>query len=225
MTSPRKKASDFSVLASTLENAAFESSPHLRKTETQQDSNSTLLVVDAYPNCTLTEEEIARHGNGVCNPELAFDFDDMEWHQTINSEECGFDGGDCIDFNEKNSWYQDCYIASRHKDPWKFFLVSEIGDGACNGSNRTYNIEECGYDGGDCIEYNDKYPDCKSTEPWKIGDGICNTDGSEACGWDGGDCGSPPSTSAIVLMSVGLVAVIAFVAGGCCWWKKRRAKN
>ena len=86
---PKEKASDFSVLASTLENAAFESSPHLRKTETQQDSKSTLLVVDGYPNCTLTEEEIARHGNGVCNPELAFDFDDMEWRQTINSEECG----------------------------------------------------------------------------------------------------------------------------------------
>ena len=46
---------------------------------------------------------------------------------------------------------------------------SFIGDGDCDGGE--YNTEECGWDGGDCIEFNEKYPNCKVDDPLFIGDG------------------------------------------------------
>jgi hypothetical protein len=48
------------------------------------------------------------------------------------------------------------------------------------------NIEECGFDYGDCILFNAiRYPDCDVSRPYKVGDGYCNT---VECGFDGGDC-------------------------------------
>ncbi len=45
-----------------------------------------------------------------------------------------------------------------------------IGDGRCHGE---YNTTDCGYDGGDCIEFYKKYPNCNVTYPEYIGDGYC----------------------------------------------------
>ena len=36
-----------------------------------------------------------------------------------------------------------------------------------------YNTEECGWDGGDCVELNTKYPNCHAANPSNIGDGYC----------------------------------------------------
>ena len=35
---------------------------------------------------------------------------------------------------------------------------SYIGNGFCSGGE--YNTEVCGFDGGDCAEFNEKYQDC-----------------------------------------------------------------
>eukprot|EP00979_Chaetoceros_neogracilis_P011460 scaffold2835_cov280-Chaetoceros_neogracile.AAC.2 len=67
---------------------------------------------------------------------------------------------------------------------------SWIGDGHCYGGD--YNTVECGFDGGDCEDFNAKYPDCNVQYPQYIGNGYCNGgDGNTAaCGFDGGDCTS-----------------------------------
>ena len=56
--------------------------------------------------------------------------------QLGDTEECGWDGGDCIEFNEK---YPDCDV----------FVTNLIGNGICDGGD--YNTWECGWDGGDCL--------------------------------------------------------------------------
>ncbi|EJK65720.1 hypothetical protein THAOC_13395, partial [Thalassiosira oceanica] len=63
-----------------------------------------------------------------------------------------------------------------------------LGDGECDGGE--YNTPECGYDGSDCLVFNEKYPDCTVDDPYYLGDGECDGDeyNSEACGFDGGDC-------------------------------------
>lgn len=113
-----------------------------------------------------------------------------------NREECGFDVGLCTEFNEK-------YPACEAIDP------SRVGDGKCDNAvigmytwdtevtdKGTFNTEECQYDGGDCDDFNAKYPNCVVPEPFRIGDGECGGDidfnakylMTEECGYDGGDC-------------------------------------
>ena len=60
--------------------------------------------------------------------------------------------------------------------------------GYCDGGQ--YSTEDCGWDGGDCVE---GYPDCQVTSPEIVGDGNCNGGqyNTEDCGWDGGDCVVP----------------------------------
>jgi hypothetical protein len=99
-----------------------------------------------------------------------------------NTEECGWDGGDCV-----VEGYPDCHV----DDP------SEIGNGECETFEDLYNTKECGWDGGDCVlDY--QYPDCQGNElygifgfdPEDIGDSlICHYGlNTKECGWDGGDC-------------------------------------
>ena len=60
---------------------------------------------------------------------------------------------------------------------------SLLGNGECL-NEEPYNTEECGYDGGDCIAFNDKYPDCTARFADTIGDGNCLNYGAyntEAC--------------------------------------------
>ena len=86
--------------------------------------------------------------------------------------------GDCVAANEK-LWesYPNCV----NVDPL------EIGDGECQGGSA--NVESCGYDGTDCIEFNFKYPGCKSKTPYYLDDNFCDEDNNTfECLWDGGDC-------------------------------------
>ena len=65
-----------------------------------------------------------------------------------------------------------------------------LGDGICDGGE--YNTAECGYDGGDCDEFNEEYPECDVPDPWRVGDGNCDDDLNaperiydvEECGFD-----------------------------------------
>lgn len=64
-----------------------------------------------------------------------------------------------------------------------------LGDGRCDGG--MYNTEVCEWDGGDCDEFNKKYPDCIVPFPTSIGDRRCSIKGNhntKECGWDGLDC-------------------------------------
>ena len=61
----------------------------------------------------------------------------------------------------------------------------------CDGT-RDYNNAGCNYDGGDCKEFNEKYPNCDVDIPALINNGRCDNDkhgyDTEDCGFDGGDC-------------------------------------
>ena len=89
------------------------------------------------------------------------------------TEECGWDGGDCITF-----W-------SRHPlcnvdQPFR------VGNGICDFEFYNY---ECGWDGDDCIGFLLLYPECIVDNTNWVGDGIC--DGAyniKECNYDGGDC-------------------------------------
>ena len=63
-----------------------------------------------------------------------------------------------------------------------------IQDGRCDGGD--YNTVECNYDGGDCTEFNENYPNCNVDSPYKVGDNFCDKGDydTEECGYDGGDC-------------------------------------
>ena len=54
-----------------------------------------------------------------------------------------------------------------------------------------YNTDSCGFDDGDCLEFNLNYPECKVDHQSFLGDGICyNIEpyNTKSCGYDGGDC-------------------------------------
>uniref|UniRef100_A0A7R9VCJ2 LNR domain-containing protein n=1 Tax=Pseudictyota dubia TaxID=2749911 RepID=A0A7R9VCJ2_9STRA len=155
---------------------------------------------DAFPNYCADADEPKRVGDGMC---------DIEY----NTEECGYDAGDCIDFNTR---YPDCEVDSLDGfgdgycdvafnsiecgydggDCSDFNLAypnctvdypGDIGDGNCDGG--IYNTVECGYDGGDCLDFNAGYPDCEVDYPDDIGDGDCEADyNTIECGYDGDDC-------------------------------------
>ena len=116
---------------------------------------------NAYPKCNVTH--IHNVGDGFCD---GYEF---------NTEECGWDGGDCDAFNSNTP---NCTV------PYPYL----VGNGYCDGYD--YDTLECNYDGGDCDEFNALYPDCNVKYPYLIGNGFCDGDdyNVEECGWDGGDC-------------------------------------
>jgi len=62
-----------------------------------------------------------------------------------------------------------------------------IGNRACDGG--AYNNIECGWDGGDCEEFNAKYLNCTEEYPcYKIGNRRCygGAYNTTECGFDGG---------------------------------------
>ena len=144
-------------------------------------------------------------GNGWCSP-------------LYNKAECGWDGGDCMDFNLK---YPNCNVTSpsllgnrfcnggeynteecgwdggdciekvdfRKQNPECDVERPELlGDKICHGGE--YNTPECAYDAGDCLDFNAKYPNCNVEYPSLVGNGWCSFGkyDTEECGWDGGDC-------------------------------------
>ena len=108
----------------------------------------------------------------------------------FNTKECGYDGGDCKDFNAKN--YTNCNVENPF---W-------VGDGVCDGDKKGYHDESCGWDGGDCAPF--KYPNCTIYNPFstdtrfskygkeeskELGDDVCDQIfNTKECEWDGEDC-------------------------------------
>ena len=80
--------------------------------------------------------------------------------------------------------YRDCNITDAD--------LFKIGDGeTCHGF---YNTFECGFDGGDCDDFNAKYPNCPVLNTSLVGDGFCNGGAYDTigCSKDGGDCEACP---------------------------------
>ena len=125
-----------------------------------------------YLNCEAVHDSalIVKLGDGKCD-------------RKYNVKECGYDDGDCNEFNEK---YKDCSKLGRHPSELEDFGKDD------NGCNHLYNTAECGYDDGLCVELNTKYPGCKVAFISDLGDDVCFPDptysahNTEECGWDGG---------------------------------------
>ena len=97
--------------------------------------------------------------------------------QDLNTAECGFDGGDCAEFN---SLYPGC----------TYSYPLELGNDRCLNNNEA-NTAECKFDGGDCNSFNEQYPNCEYENAFLLGDGVCypnNISNTAECGYDGGDC-------------------------------------
>jgi hypothetical protein len=156
--------------------------------------------MQVYSDCTVSFPKYI--GDNVCHG------------GDYNTAKCGFDGGDCRDFNAK---YPNCTV----------LYPSSIGDGYCHGG--AYNTAGCGFDGDDCEDFNAKYPNCTISYPSWIGDGDCDsgdykpgtTDWNEfgyynttECGFDGGDCTS--GTSKYVSWNASL-QTITFIFSTVLW--------
>ena len=82
-------------------------------------------------------------------------------------------------------FWKDCFVEEYPTCVVRF--PSKIGDGICDGQE--YNLEACDWDGGDCKEWNLRYPYCNAFDIDTAGDGICQMELNRfECGWDGYDC-------------------------------------
>ncbi|GFH44588.1 hypothetical protein CTEN210_01062 [Chaetoceros tenuissimus] len=108
-------------------------------------------------------------------------------HLFINKP-CWMEGSDCTAIE-----YPNCHVENPH---W-------IGNGKCDGGN--YNTELCGFDGKDCISFNQNYPDCKVEYPRYI------EDDTGDCSWDGGDCLMLGLPEPIYYSIIGVIGVLFFL--------------
>lgn len=143
--------------------------------------NAGAVLRQQYPYCasimsgTFRDNNVRKMGDGRCDRTLA---DNVTYG--LNSFECGYDLGDCHDFNTQ---YVRCNGEGKHPS-----LLSDLGRDRCK---KEYNIPECGYDLGLCTKFNNDYPKCKTATPGLVENGICDYDkdvNTEECGWDGADC-------------------------------------
>ena len=106
--------------------------------------------------------------------------------------------GDIIDLDSCDSYTVGTPMAFNSYPACNTYDPFAIGDGVCA---KGLNKEECGWDGGDCLQFNADYPDCEVDDPSKLGDGNCDgidnqgiSYNSKECGFDGGDCYTAPPT-------------------------------
>jgi len=160
-------------------------------------------------------------GNGYCNN-----------YAPYNTEECCWDGGDCIKVFTGN----DCIVTP---ETCSGADINLLGNGICEignyiyFQNTTYN-EGCCWDGGDCLKFFDdsctaNIATCAGNMSY-LGDGYCddywpyNTKG---CCWDGNDCSGPKPTG---LDMGGVVVIVVFIGAlssviCCVYVRAKRNRN
>ncbi len=163
---------------------------------------------EEYPKCkghfALANKQF---GDGIC------------YGGVLNSQDCGFEGGDCITFNlayplckgenftsveerigngvcDEELGIPECKFDGGDCCPHHIFQNPLFGDGQCNGG--IYNTKHCHYDGGDCNDFNRKYPDCPLQDMSNIvgsasavlGNEVCDSGiySLSSCGYKNGDC-------------------------------------
>lgn len=181
------------------------------------DDGDCIKFNEEYPACNAVDVESL--GNGHCNsknnvPECDFDGGDCcpvadspflgDGYcdgLIFNTEVCGFDAGDCSFLNSK---FPNCdvakdytllelYIKNREIEASPIIRKS-LGDGVCE-NFELYNVPECGFEGGDCVECMHKFKDhfLNNVDGLfdSFGDSECNQVSPlniDICGYDGGDC-------------------------------------
>ena len=113
-----------------------------------------------------------------------------------NNARCGWEGGDCTDLNQKFDKYPLCPVSANIFDPFtgdwkkKYKYSSFIDNIICDFAKGVGpNIEECGWEGGDCLVFNQQYPNCTESKIYLIQNGQCDSETNiEECGFDGNDC-------------------------------------
>lgn len=154
---------------------------------------------DVYPNCKVKPEVsfVALEDISDVTSTASFSFGfrqvkDNTCDMLLNTAECQNDGGDC---DWLNANYPNCIVP----------FPSKINDGRCDGLfsfydgvtgqliSGSYNSEVCGFDGGDCKQFNSEYPNCTKIEhPFLMYNDVCDEDwyDTQDCGWDNGACGT-----------------------------------
>ena len=132
--------------------------------------NGLKFAKERYPNCTRINKK----------------FSDKKCDRDFNVKVCGYDDGDCIQFNSE-------YTRCSALDPnivgdTKCILKGDENDmiqGICNKcTDPNVWTPACKWDGYDCCNVDD-------TAKLQLGDGICNPNddlNTPLCGYDGGDC-------------------------------------
>ena len=169
-----------------------------------QTSLCQLQGVPNYTDCYVLIPSLI--GDGNCDNFLPY-----------NHADCGYDGGDCEQFNER---FPGCNASS----------TELVTDGKCQ-NIYPYNTTECGYDGGDCIQFQSEYPECYVLQTDWIGDGQCQDFepyNTKACDFDGGDCTlgeKKDHSNRDVLLSCGAVLIFVALVGAETWECKRRRQT
>ncbi len=151
--------------------------------------------------------------DGFCNDEY-------------NIPQCGFDAGDCIDIHAKDGkdgkdlvismdLYPNCsqvlFLRHGHDEDmhisWKD-ETEKVGNGICDTSH--FNIEECGFEFGECVEFNEEYSLCNYgyNDSLKFGNGICDREfNNRECKYDKGDCKPRVAFSIKLYIMAGIAAL------------------
>ena len=89
---------------------------------------------------------------------------DGKCDELLNTEECGYDGGDCCSSNSSCSCYSDefckCHLSGKvecnngcnTENEWLFYGNENEGTPANGICEDASNIEKCDFDGGDCCD-------------------------------------------------------------------------
>jgi len=206
---PNCTVDDTSLLGNRVCNGGMYNTP-----ECGYDDRDCLGFNTRFPGCNV--DIPLKVGNGVCNkgpyntPECKYDNGDCDEfnlkHPECNSNslyqglKCTADQEDvdnllelmiklqkpqCVNRVNCTEWLSQTYPNCKVGYP------PLIGDGVCQGGDFSGNTPECGYEDGDCAEFNYHFPKCNIYGAYKIGDGNCDGGGllnTEECGYDGGDC-------------------------------------